>query len=227
MFAAGLLRLALASGEVGYAEVARDLVDACLTSGGATDDGGAPEESGTTYGGATSSLRFRAPGGGDPVLTAQGLALPADPSEGAYPSGLSAIAGAARTLHLLTGDRRYVDAASDAMRPVASLALTRPLGFGAALSVMSALAAPVEQLVVVGESGPELAALVRRWDRAGSVATLVSAEQAQRFAASGFDLFSGRTPVDDRAAAYLCRDFVCRLPVTDASVLASLLTSGA
>ena len=38
---------------------------------------------------------------------------------------------------------------------------------------------------------------------------------AGAFASAGFELFAGRTTVDGRAAAYVCEDFVCRLPVTD------------
>ena len=37
------------------------------------------------------------------------------------------------------------------------------------------------------------------------------------FAADGFELFEARTTRDARATAYLCRDFVCRLPCTDAA----------
>ena len=219
MFAAGLLRVALASGEVRYAVAARELVDACLDSG---------FDSGFDSGLAVStddafSPPFRVPGGGDPVLSAQGLILDADPSEGAYPSGLSAIADAARSLYLLTGERRYFDAATAAMRTFAPLAPHRPLAFGAALSVMSALAGPVEQLVVVGVPDPELARIVQQWDSAGAVVTIVDVTQARLFEESGFELFAGRTPIDGRAAAYLCRDFVCRLPVTEASALAPLL----
>ena len=219
MFAAGLLRVALASGEVGYAVAARELIDACLDSGfhSGLDSG---HSAGTSE---AVSPPFRVPGGGDPVLSAQGLILDADPSEGAYPSGLSAIADAARSLYLLTGELRYLDAATAAMRTFAPLAPHRPLAFGAALSVMSALAGPVEQLVVVGVPDPEMAMIAQRWDSAGAVVAIVDVTQARLFEESGFELFAGRTPIDGHAAAYLCRDFVCRLPVTEASALAPLL----
>ncbi len=205
MFASGLLRLALATGEVLYAERGRALVDACLAG--------------------KSSHPFAVPGGADPVLVAQGLALDTDPSEGAYPSGLSAIAEAARILHVLTGQRHYFEAASAAMRGFAVLAPQRPLAFGAALSVMSALARPITQLVVVGEPDTETSTMVRGWDRAGSVVAVVTDSQARAFAESGFDLFTGRISIDGRAAAYLCNDFVCRLPVTDAGTLGELLAA--
>jgi len=52
-----------------------------------------------------------------------------------------------------------------------------------------------------------------------SVGTIVSVEQTAAFAAAGFELFAGR----EREAAYLCRDFVCRLPITDVETLAAAL----
>src|SRR5680860_834666 len=82
---------------------------------------------------------FAAPNGPDPVLAAQGLALDTDPSEGAYPSGLSATADAAEMLYLLTAERRYLEAAERAMGCVAALATASPLGLGAEEGLSSAL----------------------------------------------------------------------------------------
>jgi uncharacterized protein YyaL (SSP411 family) len=95
MLAQGLLELSIATGEVRYAIAARDLVDGALAAGAA---------------GAGSSP-FGLPGGTDSVLAAQGLSTEADISDGAHPSGLSAMATAAFTLFALTGDARYRDAA--------------------------------------------------------------------------------------------------------------------
>jgi uncharacterized protein YyaL (SSP411 family) len=39
----------------------------------------------------------------------------------------------------------------------------------------------------------------------------------------GVPLLEGRTPVDGRAAAYVCEHFACKQPVTEASELAALL----
>jgi uncharacterized protein YyaL (SSP411 family) len=36
-------------------------------------------------------------------------------------------------------------------------------------------------------------------------------------------LLQGRTLVDGKAAAYVCENFACKLPVTDAAALAKLL----
>src|SRR5690554_3398381 len=134
MLAQGLLDLALASGETDYAVAGRRLIDATLRPLVEPVEGRTP---------------FTVPGGADPVLVSHGTALAADPSEGAYPSGLTACAGAAHTLYLLTADRRYRVAAEDAMRLVAAPALARPIGFGGALRLMAELASEPVQLVVV------------------------------------------------------------------------------
>lgn len=201
--AAGLLELALAAGASGYAVAARDLVDLCLDAASG------------------SALPFETPGGGDPVLVATGLAVRADPAEGAYPSGLTATATAAHTLFLLTADRRYERAARETMRLVATQALRTPSAFGAALALMSRLAEEPEQLVVVRprEGGdPEgLVAAARR--HPAPLVAIVDEEEAARFAAEGFALFAGRSVREGLPTAYLCRDFACRLPVTEAAGL--------
>jgi uncharacterized protein YyaL (SSP411 family) len=195
MLASGLLALAIATGEVRYAVAARELVDCCMVSTGSTTE-------------------LRVPDGPEPLLASLGLALETDPSEGAYPSGLSAMASAAHTLWLLTSESRYRGAAEDAMTSVAALADERPMSFGAALSVMAALAADPVQLVVVAESPTDdLAAFARTWRRPGAVSTVVTGEQATAFEQAGFDLYAGRTPKDGRTTAYACREFVCDLPV--------------
>jgi uncharacterized protein YyaL (SSP411 family) len=209
MLAAGLVDLALATGEVRFASRARELVQESMAAAG--------------------TVAFGVPGGGDPVLVAHGLALDVDPSEGAYPSGLSAMAGAAARLALLTGDRALTDAAASAMAFVTPLALSRPISFGAALGVMSALASPARQLVVVTDDpDAELAATAR--DRttlarigAGGIVTVVTPQQAEAFASDGFELYEARGLRDGLPSAYLCEDFICALPVTTAAALADLI----
>jgi uncharacterized protein YyaL (SSP411 family) len=201
MFTGGLLRLATATGDVHYAAAARELLDAVLEAG---DPIGVP-------------------GGGDPVLTAHGLALSVDPSEGAYPSGLSATATALLRLHSLTGDARYRDAAARALAMLGEMPLSAPTSFGAALSALLTLQRETEQLVIVAERHSELARAAAGWQR--GVLAVVDEPQSLAFAADGFELFEGRGLRNGRPAAYLCRDFVCRLPITDPTELAAALVT--
>ncbi|WP_209561422.1 thioredoxin domain-containing protein [Frigoribacterium sp. PvP032] len=223
MFAEGLLQLTLATGLPRYAVAARSLMEACVTD----DDTAAP---------------FAAPAGADPVLRAQGTALAADPSEGAYPSGVAAAAAAALTLHRLTGDARWRRAAERAVGPAADAALDSPVAYGTTFSLLAELAAPSTQLLVVepsvispavvaqveGElsaaSAPaapavpaaavDLGARARRTLGPGVLVGVVDEDSAVALADAGFELFAGRTAVQGHATAYLCHDFVCRLPVT-------------
>jgi uncharacterized protein YyaL (SSP411 family) len=202
MLASGLLHLALATGEARYAIAARSLVDAALLAG----------------------EPFGVPGGADPVLAAQGLAIEADVSDGAHPSGLSAMAGAAHLLYLMTAHAPYRAAAERAMSRVSAVAGRQPVSLGAALGVMSALAEPVRQLVVVSDGeGGAVASRARSFRRSGAVGSVVTSAQAAEFAAQGFELYEGRATRDGEATAYVCEAFVCRLPVTDAAALDALL----
>ncbi len=227
MFAGGLLQLALATGEARYAVIARSLVDASLSVPGSPRNG-------SPGGSADSSTwsPFQVPGGADPVLESHGLALEVDPSEGAYPSGLSAMAVAAHRLYLLTAHAPYLTASVRAMQSLSQYALRRPIAFGAALAVMSGLTSPPSQLIVVSdeEESPDgtdaersAASVARRWHRSGGMAAVMSASAAAGFAAAGFELFAGRGTVSGVPTAYLCRDFTCLLPLTDAARLSAEL----
>lgn len=213
MLAEGLLELALATGEVRWAVVARDLVDAAIVAGSA----------GSAAAGSAAAVPFAAPGGADPVLDAQGLALPPDPAEGATPSGLTATARAAWLLYALGAGDRYLDAARAAMAGVAEIAVPRPIAFGGTLRLMAELAAPLVQLVtVVPPAGPgsELADETRRHE--ASIPAVVTDAQATAFAEAGFELFEGRRSAGDGPLAYRCESFVCALPVDDAESLRRL-----
>ncbi|MEO5921856.1 MAG: DUF255 domain-containing protein [Pseudolysinimonas sp.] len=205
--AGGLLRLAVASGEVHYAEIARMLVEACSVDGA-----------------------IAAPAGPDPVLAARGLATEGDPGDGALPSGRSLLADAALWLSSLTGDDAHRRIAEAAIAPVLEYAAGQPSAFGAALAVASRLAEPLEQLVIVTpgtsveEGVGELDTSSRGWRR--GVRAVVTPAQAEAFAAAGFELFASRGARGGIATAYYCEHFVCALPVTTAGELTALLSRG-
>jgi uncharacterized protein YyaL (SSP411 family) len=198
--AGGLLRLSLALGDVTYANIARVLVERTRAADGS----------------------IAAPGGSDPVLVEHGLAAAPDLDDGATPSGAALLADAALLLWGLSGDDAHRQLAEDAIAPALANALDQPSAFGAALAVASRLASPVRQLVVVADDpGEPLGGLAR--SIGPELTAVVTSAQAAAFAASGFELFVGRTTQDGHATAYFCEHFVCALPVTDEGALLNLL----
>jgi len=196
----GLIALGVATGEVAYAARARELVDACF------DAAGAPV----------------VPGGGDPVLARQGIGTPDAASDADEPSGPAALAGAAAALWLLGADEgtdaAYRDRAERLAAGHAPAALAQPLAYGALLRVAAILAAPPRQIVVVTPDAGAALATAARGIRADVVA-VVTPQQAHAWAAAGFGLLADKTLRDGLPTAYDCRDFACRLPVTDVGAL--------
>lgn len=196
--ATGLTALAAATGDVAYAERARDLVLACL------DPAGAPQ----------------VPGGGDPVLAAQGIETPDAASDGDEPSGFAALADAALSLWRLGGAGELRAIAERIVAGHAESALAQPLAHGALLRVAAQLAHPPRQLVVVApDRAAPLVVAARGVDT--DVLAIVTPAQAVAWERAGFALFAGKTALHGLATAYDCRDFACRLPVTDPAQLSA------
>jgi uncharacterized protein len=138
---------------------------------------------------------------------------PQDPTDNATPSGLSATLHALRLLAELTGETAYADRADRAAASVGGLAVQAPRFAGWLLAdAISRLPgrAPV-QVAVVGPDDPARAELVRAaWRQAPAGSVVLAGEPDQ----PGFALLADRPLRDGRATAYVCRGFVCRLPVT-------------
>jgi hypothetical protein len=80
-----------------------------------------------------------------------------------------------------------------------------------------ALAPGLEVAIVGAPDDPGMVPLLAEV-RAGFRPNLVVAAAAEP-AASSIPLLRDRIAVDGRPSAYVCRGFVCRLPVTDAAAL--------
>jgi uncharacterized protein YyaL (SSP411 family) len=79
------------------------------------------------------------------------------------------------------------------------------------------MAGPVE-IAIVGDDGELTSAA---WRLAPPGAVIVSGEPDSE----GQPLLADRRLIDGRPAAYVCRGFVCELPVTDATALAAQLAA--
>jgi uncharacterized protein YyaL (SSP411 family) len=145
---------------------------------------------------------------------------PADPMDGATPSGASSITEALLTAaHLVDGDRaeRYLRAAGDALREHSILLERAPRSAGHWLAVAEAAVRGPLQIAVAcrpskGERS-ELLAAARRLAPGGAI--VVGGET------DSSPLLVGRDRVADADAAYVCRGRVCDLPVTRETELAA------
>ena len=151
---------------------------------------------------------------------------PKDVQDNAIPSGNAMAARVLLRLAAWTGEARYRDAAERAMRVVVPFVERYATGFAQWLSAMDlAIASAVEVAIVGAPDDPATAALLaeaRRGFRPNQVVS-VAASPAE----SHVPLLRDRVALDDRPTAYVCRGFVCRLPVTDAAALREQLEAGA
>jgi uncharacterized protein YyaL (SSP411 family) len=135
---------------------------------------------------------------------------PQDPSDNAHPSGTSALLHALVAFAALTGERRYRDAAEAALGRLSTLIERAPRFAGWSMAAAEAMVAGPIEVAIVGSDGPERRELHRAALALDGSAVVVAGE-------AGLDipLFRDRTEIDGKPAAYVCRDFVCDLPVTD------------
>jgi hypothetical protein len=156
----------------------------------------------------------------DTASDAQALFLrPRDPMDNATPSGPSLAAELlARAGHLFDDDG-YRAAAERIIASDATALLDYGPAFGRMLSVVDRGLAPPMEIVIVGD--PDDAA-TRGLIQAAHEDLTSNVSIAGR-APDESDLFSplltGRGPVNGRPAAYVCRGYACRLPVTEPEAL--------
>jgi uncharacterized protein YyaL (SSP411 family) len=144
---------------------------------------------------------------------------PRSAADNAEPAGQSALAGALLTSSALTGSLRHREAADAAVAAAAVLAAENPRFAGWTLAVAEAAVAGPLQVAVAGE-GPQARELLQV-ARASTSPGLVTAHGPPD--TPGIPLLASRPLVAGRAAAYLCRGFVCDQPVTTAEELTSAL----
>lgn len=199
MLATGLLSLYQLTGEDTWLSTATALLDIALAHFGDPDRPGrwfdAPDDA--------EQLMFR----------------PADPLDGATPSGASSITEALLTAaHLVGGERaaRYWAAGADALLAHSVLLARAPRSAGHWLVVAeAAVRGPLQVAVACAGPGSALLAAARKLAPGGAIVV--------GGAAGSSELLLDRDRVDGADAAYVCRGRVCDLPVTTTDELAAAL----
>jgi uncharacterized protein YyaL (SSP411 family) len=144
---------------------------------------------------------------------------PADPTDNATPSGVSALCAALVSYAALTGETEYREAADAALDTVGPLIGGHPRFAGYSASVAeAALAGPYEIAIVTADpAGDPLVAAARRHAPPGTVIVAGAPDQ------DGVPLLAGRPMIGGASSAYVCRGFVCDRPVTTAPELITQL----
>ena len=143
---------------------------------------------------------------------------PKDLQDNAVPSGNAMAAFVLLRLAAWTGEGRYRAAAERAIRTVAPHVERYPTAFAQWLSAIDLALADAVEIAVVGD--PAGAATRRLLEPAvsGYRPNQVLAVAADGDA-SAVELLHGRVAIDGQPTAYVCRNFACRLPVTDVGAL--------
>jgi hypothetical protein len=173
--------------------------------------------------------RFADPAGGffDTADDHEALVTrPRDVQDNAVPAGGSMATSVMLRLAALTGDERYRQAADRAFETVTPYLARYPTGFANWLSAAHLAVEGIDELAIVGDLDDPSTTLLAAVASEGFRPNLVLAVAANA-SSSAVPLLEGRALIDGRPAAYLCRNFACRLPVTDPGALRDQLDSAA
>ncbi|MEU6590254.1 thioredoxin domain-containing protein [Streptomyces sp. NPDC046881] len=200
--AEGFLALASVTGEGVWLDFAGLLLDQVLTRF-------ADPETGALYDTASDAEQL--------------IRRPQDPTDNAAPSGWTAAAGALLGYAAHTGSEAHRTAAERALGIVKTLGPRVPRFIGWGLAAAEALLDGPREVAVVGpDLNDERTAALHRTALLGVAPGAVVACGTP--GSDEFPLLADRTLVDGAPTAYVCRGFVCDLPVTDPSTLREKLT---
>ena len=147
--------------------------------------------------------------------------------DGAIPSGNSMAAENAIRLAGLTGDTRHLEMADDIFTAFSSDAARLPSAHTQLMAALQRGAGASLEIVIAGNPGAgdtnALIATVREVYLPQASVMLVPPGQPGAAIRKLAPFAEGYVPVEDQAAAYVCRNFECQLPTTDPKKLAKLL----
>ena len=150
------------------------------------------------------------------------ITRPKDVQDNATPSGNAMAATVLAQLAALTGDARFADAVAQGLPLVGRFAGEHATGFGQWLCAADFTLAGAHEVAIVGDfEDPGMRGLI---DAAfGEYRPRQVVAAAAPSESTAVPLLAGRPAVDGAATAYVCRNFACDLPVTDAAGLTAQL----
>jgi uncharacterized protein YyaL (SSP411 family) len=147
--------------------------------------------------------------------------------DGAIPSGNSVAADNYIRLARLTSDKEFLQGADHIFAAFSNEANQLPSAHSQLMSALQRGVGPSLEVVIAGESGAEdtetLIATVREMYVPHAAVLLVPPGEKGAVIRRLAPFAEGYTPVEGKAAAYVCLDFSCQLPTTDPAKLTALL----
>ena len=152
------------------------------------------------------------------------ITRPKDPQDNATPSGAAMATTVLLRLAAFTGEGRYRTAAERAIGTVAPLMARYPTAFAQWLVAASFAAGDAVEVAVIGDpSDAEVRAMLSPVWVDWRPFQVIAAAPVHAAGTSPIPLLRDRPQLDGRPTAYVCRDFVCQLPVTTATALVDQL----
>ena len=153
------------------------------------------------------------------------IVRPREVTDNAMSCGGSVAAEVLLRLALFTGEEGYAEKAVATLRPMAELMSRHPMGFGHWLCALDfSLATPKEIAVVGPRSDPGTRALLDTIFGRYLPNRVVAGRETDGPAAAGdTPLLEEKGMMDGRPTAYVCENYLCQSPVTDAEALAAQL----
>ena len=147
------------------------------------------------------------------------LHRPKDVQDNATPSGNSMAVHVLLALNLYTGEGNYWDVAEPMMASLAEPMARYPGAFAHWLSAAAFMLGEPLEIAIVGDPASDAQALLAVINDRYRPYIIVAAGESDDVV----PLLADRTRLDDQATAYVCRRFVCRLPVNVPAALAEQL----
>ena len=150
---------------------------------------------------------------------------PRDVFDNAQPCGGSVASDLLLRLSVITGNEDYAAKAIAPLRTLAELMGRAPAGTGRWIAALDFYVSTAKEVVVIGPpDDPATSDLLRTVNgRYLANRVLVGADGPESAAAAALPLLEGRGLIDGKPTAYVCENYACQLPVTDAEALATQL----
>ncbi len=153
-----------------------------------------------------------------------------DDNDSAEPAASSVAALNLLRLAQIRNDPKYRDRAEKTIKAFRQTLWTFPSAMPQMLVALDFSLSKPRQIVIAGQpDAPETKALLAEVHRRflpNKVLLLADGGDGQKYLGENNEAIRAMTPVNGKAAVYVCQDFTCKAPVTDLQALAKLLGRG-